>query len=124
MSGKDNSQYMTCDWSLSGHFELKVNKDRMVINLGRLLSVGSSEKFAFKAQHHKVFKILCEKDGELGQGEVFVVNIENALDDDKLNHPGWIEILTDYVERETPIRTLASMYLQIYVREKYVVCCV
>ena len=114
MSGKGNSQYMTCDWALSGHFELKVNKDRMVINLGRLLSVGSSEKFSFKAQHHRVFKLVCEKDGEHGQGEVYVVNIENALDDEKINHPGWIEILSDYMESETPIRTLASTCLQIY----------
>ena len=48
MAGKDNSQYMTYSWALSGHFELKVNKDRLVVNLGRLLSVGSSEKFTFK----------------------------------------------------------------------------
>ena len=112
MAGKDNSQYMTYAWALSsGHFELKVNKDRLVVNLGRLLSVGSSEKFTFKSRQHKVLKLVCEKDGEDDQGEVYVLDIDNALDDERLNHPAWLEVLNDYMENEPAIRTLASTSL-------------
>ena len=78
---------MTYAWALSGHFELKVSKDRLVVNLGRLLSVGSSEKFPFKARQKNSQTGLRKDVGHI-QGDVNVVDIDNALDDEKLNYPG------------------------------------
>ena len=47
-----------------------------------------------------------------------MLDIDNALDDERLNHPGWLEVLNDYMENEPAIRTLASTRLQICVIDK------
>lgn len=114
MAGKENCQYITFGWVLSASLELKVLKDRMWYNLGRPRSVGSSEKYSFKGSSHKVLKMLCDKDGSQGAGEVFVVSMDKAMNDAEQNHDGWREILDDYSCNDVALRNIASTSLLTY----------
>lgn len=110
MSGKENCQYIGLGWVLSSRLDLKVLKDRVWINLGKAKSVGSAEKYTFKSSTHKVLKMLCDVDGTQGEGEVYVLSIEKAIDDASQNNGDWLEMLDDHRSHDMTLRNVASTF--------------